>query len=148
MANFDPMTMIWTIFGEVHLRMLYTKYLSSKPCSFGEDFFKLIFLKSIFSYHDLDIQQMGTILTNLIKLCARIISIKFHKIWLSGFRGDVVWMNCGRLTTVDGWRTFKDHISLVCHYDKGELKNRPSYPIFFGHVTGTRHIFLFIINIS
>ena len=37
-AIFDPRCMVDRIFTEDHLTLLHTKYESSRPCGFGEDF--------------------------------------------------------------------------------------------------------------
>ena len=38
-AIFDPRDMIGRIYKEDHYTLLHTKYESSGPCGFGEDFF-------------------------------------------------------------------------------------------------------------
>jgi hypothetical protein len=37
--NFDPSTIIWTTLVEDLKIILYTKYLSSKPCTFNQEIF-------------------------------------------------------------------------------------------------------------
>ena len=43
-ASFDPRGIIWTNLVEVFKEMLYTKYQSSRPFSFGEEFWNFLSL--------------------------------------------------------------------------------------------------------
>ena len=40
---FDPRGMVGKIYKEDHYTLIHTKYESSRPCGFGEDFFYVFF---------------------------------------------------------------------------------------------------------
>ena len=44
-ANIDPRGIIWTILVELHQMMLHAKYLSPRPCGFGEEDFWSFFFR-------------------------------------------------------------------------------------------------------
>ena len=43
---FDPRGMVGKIYKEGHYTLIHTKYESSRPCGFGEDFFLCFFFSN------------------------------------------------------------------------------------------------------
>ena len=91
--NFDPRGIIWTTLGEDLYMMLYTKYKSSGPCSFRQDFFflKIAIWKPIFDPVTYLCNQSEPFDQFRWRNYQRTIPVEFGRIPISGSREEVVW---------------------------------------------------------
>ena len=97
--------------------MLYTKYESSGPCSFGqEDFWKLHFENLIFLPCNIIIQPTGKVWTILVGDHPGIIPVKFGQNPMSSFRGEVVWIKKVYTHTHDGQHIPVGEIQGIPHF--------------------------------